>query len=125
MARSGIGTGIVAAGMLAATLAWGQGIDPRRAVVGREAPNSTARFIAHCEQPANQGFCDGYFLGAATTMLQPPLCLSETYPTDRYRQDFAAWVKDKPAMLDLMTVFSVMRFLQETFACGAAPGGRT
>lgn len=118
------GTGIAAVALLAATLAWGQGIDPRRAVVGRDAPNSAARFLAHCEQPAHFAFCDGYLLGAATTMTEPPLCLSETYPTERYRQDFAAWVKDRPAALDWMTVFAVIRFLQETFPCGGAPPGR-
>lgn len=125
MARHGMGAGLLAAvGALVATLAWGQGIDPRRAIVGRDAPNSTARFVAHCEQPANHAFCEGYLLGAATTMTQPPLCLSDAYPTERYRTDFIAWARGKPATLEVMTVLSVIRFLQETFPCGGAPADR-
>ena len=110
--------------LVASGPAWGQAFDQSKAVVGREAPNSTARFIAHCEQPDNHAFCDGYLLGAATTMTQPPLCLSDSYPAERYRTDFAAWAKAKPGALDIMTVLSVIRFLQETFPCPGAPAGR-
>ena len=101
--------------------AWGQAYDQGKAVVGRDAPNSTARFIAHCEQADHHSFCDGYLLGAATTMTQPPLCLSESYATERYRIDFIAWVQARPEMLDMMTVLSVIRFLQDSFRCPGTP----
>ena len=106
---------------LAAGPAWGQAFDQGRATVGRDAANSTARFIAHCEIPDHHSFCDGYLLGAATTMTQPPLCLSESYATERYRIDFIAWVQARPEMLDMMTVLSVIRFLQDSYRCPATP----
>lgn len=102
---------------LVAAPALGQTVDRDKAVVGRNAHNSTARFVDLCKRDVS--WCNGYIQGAAAAQTQPPLCSPPGIDGNSLHSRFLAWYAKNPAAADLMAPFSVIRFNTESFPCGA------